>query len=103
MRERSSGPGERATAEPPVFSSQHSMKGMVKMPARLVPTVSSSASAAFPPTACTKQQGIRRGRLGRMRESCSSLRKERPGARSCRAAHGGQSARHTGQNLLAVR
>ena len=53
-RERSRGPGDRATAEPPVSSSQHSMKGMVKMPARLVPTVSSSASAALPPTACAK-------------------------------------------------
>ena len=28
------------------------MKGMVKMPAKLVPTVSSSASAVLPPTAC---------------------------------------------------
>ena len=55
-RERSKGPGESATAELPVSSSQHSTKGIVKMPARLVPTVSSSASAALPPTACAAQK-----------------------------------------------
>ncbi len=54
MRERSSGPGARLTAELPAPSSQHSIKGIVKMPTRFVPTVSSSASAAFPPTACGK-------------------------------------------------
>jgi hypothetical protein len=51
-RDCSRGPGERATDDVPVSSSAHSRKGMVKMPAKLVPTVSSSASAALPPTAC---------------------------------------------------
>jgi hypothetical protein len=50
-RERRSGTGERLTVELPVPSSQQSMKGIVKMPTRLVPTVSNSASAAFPATA----------------------------------------------------
>ena len=66
-RERSRGPGARAIAEPPVSSSQHSMKGMVKMPARLVPTVSSSASAALPPTACAGQGNVRRATLAACR------------------------------------
>lgn len=50
-RERSRGPGARLMALLPAPSSQHSMKGITKIPSRFVPTVSSSASAAFPPTA----------------------------------------------------
>lgn len=57
-RECSRGPGESATAEFPVSRSQHSMKGMVKMPAKLVPTVSSSASAVLPPTACNHNTSL---------------------------------------------
>jgi hypothetical protein len=52
MRERSSGPGAKLTVELPAPSSQHSTKGIVKIPTRFVPTVSNSASAALPPTAC---------------------------------------------------
>ena len=94
-RERSRGPGERVTAELPVSSSQHSRKGMVKMPARLVPTVSSSASAALPPTACSGQHDIRQSQHDHMQISRSSTWKGRLGAESCRAAHGGQQAQHT--------
>lgn len=66
-RDRSRGPGESATAELPVSRSQHSTKGMVKMPARLVPTVRSSANAVLPPTACASvgyhPDGVSRCRL----------------------------------------
>ena len=95
-RERSRGPGARATVELPVSSSQHSAKGMVKMPARLVPTVSSSASAALPPTACAGRHGIRRGRRGHVQGSRSSPGRGHLGAESCWAAHHGQPAQHTG-------
>jgi len=52
-RLRSSAPGASATACRPAPRRPHSTKGIVKMPARLVPTVRSTASAALPPTACT--------------------------------------------------
>lgn len=58
MRERSSGPGAKLTAELPAPSAQHSTKGIVKMPTRFVPTVSSSASAALPPTACSDDKPL---------------------------------------------
>ena len=60
-RDCSRGLGERATDDVPVSSSAHSKKGIVNMPARLVPTVRSSASAAFPPTACARHRLHREG------------------------------------------
>ena len=58
---------------------------------------------------CVAAHGLRRtgqrqtSHLGRVQESHSSPRQGRLGPKRGRAAHGGQSARHTGQNLLAVR
>ena len=52
MRDCSRGPGAMCTAPLPAPSTAEMTNGMVKMPARLEPTVSSSASAVLPPTAC---------------------------------------------------
>lgn len=52
----SRGPGARCTAELPEPSTADRRKGMVRMPSRFVPTVSSNASAAFPPAAYQAQR-----------------------------------------------
>ena len=55
MRDCSNGFGAMRTAPPAAPRTADSMNGIVNMPSRLEPTVSSSASAVLPPTACQPQ------------------------------------------------